>query len=254
MDDYVTRGDMLRARRQAKGPIKSFFTMRNITGKLLGINITLFLLQAIIGDSFTEALLLSSQNVLAEPWTVVTAMFLHGGFMHLLFNMYALMIFGSLVERKIGSKRFFWTYMISGVIASIIFAIATPAGKAVGASGAIMAVLGLVIMLMPNLQVLLFFAIPMSMRTAGIIFALIDLVGFVSGGTGIAHIAHLAGLACGLGVGYYLKRKRKEFGQRFERKGSPYRRPRQQSRYYDSEKTIELTKDDIDNYFKYGKI
>ena len=232
---------------------KSGFQLKNITLKLLAINVVIFLVQAII-PKFTEMFALVSSEIATRPWTLLTSMFLHGGFAHLLFNMYALFLFGSLIERKIGSKRFLGVYLISGILASLIFALATPEGVAVGASGAIMAVLGLVIMLLPDLQVLFFFVIPMSMRTAGIIFALIDLVGFVSGGTGIAHIAHLAGLACGLAFGYYLKKKKKQFGRNFGKKGRQYRQSNRRSPYYDNERTIELSKDDIDNYFKYGRI
>ncbi|MGM5481347.1 MAG: rhomboid family intramembrane serine protease [Nanobdellota archaeon] len=232
---------------------KSGFQLKNITLKLIVINVIIFLVQVSV-PRFTEMFKLISADVLFRPWILFTSMFLHGGFTHLLFNMYALFLFGSLIERKIGSKRFLGAYILSGLIASLAFTLATPAGSAVGASGAIMAVLGLVIMLLPDLQVLFFFVIPMSMRTAGIIFALIDLFGFAFGGTGIAHIAHLAGLACGLAFGYYLKKKKKDFSRNFGNRGRQYRQSSQRRPYYDSERTIELTKDDVDNYFKYGKL
>ncbi|MGM5480716.1 MAG: rhomboid family intramembrane serine protease [Nanobdellota archaeon] len=234
------------------GRQNTFF--KNIAGKLLGINIIVFLLQMAFDPWFTQNFALVSSEIAQKPWMLLTSMFLHGGFTHILFNMYALFIFGGLIERRIGSKRFLWVYLGSGLIASLIFALATPEGMAVGASGAIMAVLGLVIILMPELKVLFFFVIPMSMRTAGIIFALIDLIGFVAGGTGIAHIAHLAGLTCGLLVGWYLKRKKKEYQKSTARKSRSYRQSSRKSPYYDSEKTIELTKDDVDDYFKYGKL
>ncbi|MFP4119049.1 MAG: rhomboid family intramembrane serine protease [Candidatus Woesearchaeota archaeon] len=239
--------------KQAVYKRKRGFQLKNVTLKLLAINVFIFLVQVSV-PRFTDMFALVASDVASRPWMLFSAMFLHGSFAHLLFNMYALFLFGSLIERKIGSKRFLLAYLISGIAASLIFALATPEGVAVGASGAIMAILGLVIMLMPDLQVLFFFVVPMSMRTAGIIFAIIDLVGFVSGSSGIAHIAHLAGLACGLAYGYYLKKKKKQFGRNFGNRGSQYRQSARRGPYYDNERTIELTKDDVDNYFKYGKL
>jgi hypothetical protein len=203
--------------------------------------------------------------------------------------MYALLIFGPLVERKIGSKRFIIAYLISGLFAGIIYSLyytfikGLPQTSALGASGAIMGLLGLVIILLPNLRVLFFFVIPMSMRTAGIIFALLDLAGFLGVNDGIAHLAHLSGLAIGLLFGWlYLTTLRnylrKPFrGSRFSssfgfstRGGSLFRILNKNSkiesvksakgsnfgkssRVKQNKDTIELTKDDLDNYFKYGK-
>ncbi|MFP4524326.1 MAG: rhomboid family intramembrane serine protease [Candidatus Woesearchaeota archaeon] len=240
--------------RSQRSALQGVFRMRNVAIKLLLVNVVVFFLQGLLGRGFTTSLALVGADVLSRPWILFTSMFLHGSFTHLLFNMYALFLFGTLIERRIGSRRFLWAYLISGVVASAIFTLANPSGMAVGASGAIMAVLGLVIMLMPDLKVLFFFVIPMSMRTAGVIFALIDLVGFVSGGTGIAHAAHLGGLACGLAYGYYLKRKGRSFKKGFQDQGRRFREPKRRSPYYDDERTIELSQDDIDQYYKYGRL
>jgi len=89
---------------------------------LIIVNIVFFLLQKAI-PGFTETLLLVSDDVLLRPWILVTSMFLHGSFMHLLFNMYALYIFGPLVEKKIGSKRFLYLYFAGGIIAALAFSV-----------------------------------------------------------------------------------------------------------------------------------
>lgn len=227
---------------------------------LIIINVVIYLFQIAI-PKITEMFKLTSAIVWHQPWTLVTAMFLHGSFSHLLFNMYALLLFGPLVERKIGVKRFLVLYFVSGIVASLA-ALYYP--SALGASGAIMGVLGMVIMLFPDLRVLFFFVIPMSMRTAGIIFAAIDLLGFFAGGSSVAHLAHLAGLAVGIGYGYYLLTKKKKFIFNFTAKSNPSGpeyssvRSRTQKSSANSnssyEQTIELTKDDIDNYYKYGKL
>jgi membrane associated rhomboid family serine protease len=270
--------------------IKSF-RLRNVALWLIGINVFVFILQSIIGDSFTNTFMLVAGDLFARPWILLTSMFLHGSLTHLFFNMYALLIFGPLLERQIGSKRLLISYLVSGLFAGIIyslyytFIVGAPNTSALGASGAIMGFLGLVIMLLPKLKVLFFFIIPMDMRTAGIIFALIDLFGFIVPGDGIAHLAHLAGLAAGLMIGYFLVLQRKKYAKRFtgqsnnnyfkggfgprikvkvHRTQFGQRRPsgntnetRTRTKKASSgnyEETIELTKDDLDNYFKYGRI
>ncbi len=230
----------------------------NISFKLIGINVVVFILQTLLGTWFTETFKIVAGDIFSRPWIMFTAMFLHGSSTHLLFNMYALFLFGNLIERRIGSKRFLIVYLISGVFASFAFSIfnltitGMPQASAVGASGAIMAVLGLVIMLLPDLKVLFFFVIPMDMRTAGIIFALIDLFGLVTGGTGIAHIAHLAGLACGVGYGYFLIKKRDSFKSNFSSK-SKFSGTNRTS-YSNKGRTIEMDEEDIEKYVKYGKL
>ncbi len=250
---------------------KSGFKLKNVTFILLGLNIAMYMFQSIFGDVFTSSLMLVSGDIFTRPWIMLSSMFLHGGSWHLLFNMYALFIFGPLIERRIGSKRFLGAYLFSGILASLIygsfntFIMNAPNAAAVGASGAIMALLGLTIILLPHLIFLFFFVIPMSMRTAGIVFALMDLIGFITpSNTGIAHLAHLVGLGCGLLFGWYLLKKKKVFVQQFTRTGprvkvfmgkmkkTPPPNNKQQSSLHDD--TIELSKDDVDNYFKYGRL
>ncbi|MCD4666859.1 rhomboid family intramembrane serine protease [archaeon] len=189
---------------------KSSFLFGNVVTILLAINVLAFILQWII-PGFTDLFVLVSKDVLARPWILLTSMFLHGSLPHLLFNMYALFIFGSLIEQKIGSKRFSFVYFLSGILASLLFTVLMPSSAALGASGAVMGILGVTIMLMPDLRVLFFFFIPMSLRTAGIVFILIDVLGaFGIGIPGIANVAHLAGVAVGLIYGYYLLKNRKK--------------------------------------------
>ncbi|MFP4567429.1 MAG: rhomboid family intramembrane serine protease [Candidatus Woesearchaeota archaeon] len=159
---------------------------------ILGLNVVVYLFQFLLGDSFTRLFYIVPGDVLSRPWTLITSMFLHGGPAHLIFNMYALLIFGGLIEQRIGSKRFVLSYLVAGIFAGGLYSIFSQS-PALGASGAIMSVLGLAIMLLPDLQVLFFFVVPMSLRTAGIIFALIDVFGLFNPSSGIAHIAHLGG-------------------------------------------------------------
>lgn len=223
---------------------------------LVGANILMFILQLLFGIGFkqftqapfTQLLLLKSSVLWSQPWRLLTSMFLHGGFWHIFFNMYALLIFGPLIEQRIGMKRFFLVYFVAGLFAGIIASFFYP--LVLGASGAIMGILGLVIMLLPKMRVLFFFFIPMTMRTAGILFALLDVFAIFPG---IAHAAHLAGLAVGLLFGWYFVAKRKKFQENFAKK-SPRGAQVFRKTSSSDDKTIELTKDELDEYFRYGKI
>ncbi|MFO8015687.1 MAG: rhomboid family intramembrane serine protease [Candidatus Woesearchaeota archaeon] len=175
-------------------------------------------------------------------------MFLHAGPAHLLFNMYVLFIFGPLVEDRIGSRRFLLVYLLSGLIAALLSTFFYEA--ALGASGAIMGIIGVTIMILPDLQVLFLFAIPMSMRTAGIILAAVDIFGIFTP-TGVANIAHLAGMGTGLLYGFYLVSKRKKFRKRFNE--SPEKnKSRRAGRAGGHEP--DMSHDDLDEYLKYGRI
>ncbi|RMF55096.1 rhomboid family intramembrane serine protease [Candidatus Woesearchaeota archaeon] len=220
------------------------FKVQNAAIVIVVVNILFFILQQVLGSRFTEAFILVSKDAFARPWILLTSMFLHANSTHLLFNMYALFVFGPLIEQRIGSKRFLFVYFLSGIVAALASIPFYP--RALGASGAIMGILGVTIMLMPDLRVLLFFMIPMSLRTAGIIFALIDIFGiFVP--NGVANIAHLAGLGCGLGFGYYLLRKKKDFTRKF------VERPKK-AKMYGNEVSIELSDEEIDDYIRYGRL
>ena len=233
--------------------------------QLMIANVIIFILQSFM-PLFTETFVLNSANAFAQPWTLVSAMFLHGSFSHLLFNMYALLIFGPLIERSIGTKRFWLLYFGAGILASLGFVIYRElilgmSSSALGASGAVMGILGMVIMLFPKMKVLFFFFVPMSMRTAGILFAAIDLFGAFNPASNIAHVAHLAGLVVGLIYGWQLLKKGKQFKRKFgartssftEAGAAPKARASTRTGQQKYEDTIELSKDDLDKYYKFGK-
>ncbi len=181
-------------------------------------NILFFILQVILGRmgiNFTEAFMLISSDIFSRPWILLTSMFLHGGLNHILFNMYALILFGPLLEYKIGAKKFLFIYLLSGIVAAFFSSFFYT--RALGASGAIMGMLGAIIILMPNLRLLFLFFIPMPLWIAGVIWILIDFFGIFMP-SNIANIAHLVGIACGLLFGLYLKRQRKQYNKKFTSK------------------------------------
>jgi len=217
---------------------------------LIVANIFVFGLQMIFKSSVNSFILVSS-DIITRPWIILSSMFMHASPTHLLFNMYALFLFGNLVEQRIGTKRFVGLYFASGIVAAIGFSvfrelILNNTGAALGASGAIMGILGMTIMIFPNLKVLFFFVIPMSMRTAGIIFALIDVFGIFYP-SGIANTAHLAGLAVGLLYGWYLLSKKKKITVQIINK--PFKKSKQKEKG-----NIMLTSEEIEEYMKNGRL
>jgi membrane associated rhomboid family serine protease len=122
----------------------------------------------------------------------------------------------------IGKKRFLWLYLIAGIFAGLLFVVlagffgnsdfgaklfGSPLTYAVGASGAIFALAGLLAVLTPRLNFLLFFIIPLPAWIAVILAMVIMWVASASLGLPIGNTAHLGGLLIGLGYGFYLKRK-----------------------------------------------
>jgi len=191
------------------------------TSILIGVNVVAFVLLSILGFSpfkpcedtvckfvaLQPALILTGENI----WTFVSSVFMHAGLGHLFVNMVSLMFIGNFVEKLIGKKRFIWLYFAGGLFAGLFFVlIALATGSdlnvyAVGASGAIFALGGLLAVLTPRLPVLVFFVIPMPVWAA-MIFLMFGLLARSLGlGLPIGNTAHLGGLIIGVGYGFYLK-------------------------------------------------
>lgn len=169
---------------------------------ICAICIVVFLLQVIV-SGFTEMFLLNSQ-AFYQPWRFVTAIFLHGDISHLLFNLLALALFGSVLERMIGSRRFLLVFFVTGILANLISVFFYNAS--LGASGAIFGVIGVLILLNPKLKVWIYF-MPLPIWAAGIVWVIGDLIGiFVP--NGIANLAHLSGIAFGIVFGIIFRKYR----------------------------------------------
>jgi len=137
---------------------------------------------------------------LFKPYQLVTHMFAHGGFFHILFNMYALWLFGAALEKMWGPKRFLIFYFVCGLAAGVAEMFLVPIGFAIGASGAIMGLLAAFAYTFPNIQFyILPIPFPIKAKYLAIIYAAFDLFGQFSGfGGDVAHFAHLGGLVMGL--------------------------------------------------------
>ena len=156
-----------------------------------------------------------------EPWQVITHMFMHGGVGHLFFNMFALVVFGSALEKVWGSKRFLQFYLLCGIGAFLIFeatvgyslyniygqiSFEQSTGLVIGASGAVYGLLLGFGMLFPNTELMLLFPpIPIKAKYFVIIYGLLELSMAMSNNQGdnVAHVAHLGGMV----IGYILIKK-----------------------------------------------
>jgi len=196
-----------------------------VTKNLIIINVIIFA-ASLINENFmigTSALFYPTSPFF-HWWQVVTHMFLHGGFWHIFFNMYTLFIFGSVVERYLGPKKFLLFYFVCGLGAVALhlgveylqmqsFMQSAADGSAtavqriqdlkmtptVGASGAIYGVLMGYAMLFPESRMtLLFPPVTLSAKWMVVAFAAIELLTGVTGwASGIAHFAHLGGMLIG---------------------------------------------------------
>jgi len=149
-------------------------------------------------------------NFTFQIWQPFTAMWMHGGFIHLAINMFVLWSFGRTMQSIWGDKKFLLLYVLSGLGGGLLMLMfssiyAYPVG--VGASGAICGLMGAMVVLQPDSKVLLFFFIPVKIKPMVIWFGVISLVLAVTNfNFGIGNAAHLGGLI----VGYLLTRYWKE--------------------------------------------
>lgn len=131
-------------------------------------------------------------------WQVFTYMYDHHDVFHLVSNLFGLYVFGPDVERVMGPRRFFAYYTTCGLGAAITACVGYPNGIILGASGAFYGILLAFAVLFPYRPVLIFFMAPIEARWLAIIYGLIDVFGGLQGTSGVAHFAHLGGLATGL--------------------------------------------------------
>jgi membrane associated rhomboid family serine protease len=146
--------------------------------------------------------------------SAVSAMFLHGGWLHLLGNMLFLFVFGNNVEDRLGRLRFLFWYLAWGLVATYAFAATMPSSTSVvvGASGAIAGVLGAYLVLFPRARVVslvpFFFFIPARLPAWLVLGSWFVLQWFyaagggVTEGSGVAYLAHVAGFVAGVLVGW----------------------------------------------------
>jgi len=180
------------------------YTYSNAAAYLVAVNVIVFIAVRYVHPVINGVSLvywLSLVPVLLRPWQFVTYMFVHMDFMHLFFNMYALLMFGVLLERTIGTREFLLFYFVSGVLGGVIsYFVYTATGNTMlvilGASGAVYALLFLTSVMYPHGRILLFFILPLKMPVAVLLFIILEVFYQVAETTGgVAHLVHLASIA-----------------------------------------------------------
>lgn len=194
-----------------------------VTVGLIVVNVLVFLYELSLGanlDSFLGAFAAQSSEIRAGQalYTLITSIFLHSGWLHLIFNMLYLWIFGDNVESELGHGLYLIFYLVGGIVASLVFAFMTGPSNvpALGASGAIGAVLGAYIVMFPNERIRALIPLGRAM-TMGYVPALVligvwaigqfiggfNTVGSTEGGVG--YWAHIGGFVFGALVGLLMR-------------------------------------------------
>jgi membrane associated rhomboid family serine protease len=189
-----------------------------VTGILIAFNVLVFLYQASLGPyrlaAFVETFGIIPDAISGRLYTLLTSMFLHGGWMHLIGNMLFLWVFGRNLEDLIGSSRFLGFYVLCGLAAAVVQVIANPYSRipTIGASGAIAGVMGAYLIKFPRARIVTLIPIFVFITTMEIPAALMLIWWFViqlaSGvgslattdytGGGIAWFAHVGGFVAGM--------------------------------------------------------
>lgn len=185
-----------------------------VTRALLIANVGAFAVQQLYGgDVMLDALALWPLGPLFQPWQLVSYAFLHSGWLHLGFNMFALWMFGAELERVLGGRRFVALYFASVLTAAFAQLAVTWLTRGqyptVGASGGLFGVLLGFALLFPQRRItLLFPPIPLPAWLFVTIYGAIELyLGVTGTASGVAHFAHLGGMLGGYLVFAYWRRQ-----------------------------------------------
>jgi len=183
--------------------------MLPVTTALIATNVAMFLLQSVAPGAFVALALWPLGGFMAGEgtgfglWQLVTYGFLHGSPLHLAFNMFALYMFGSAIERVFGARRYLIYYLVcvvSAAITQLVFAsVSGVVYPTVGASGGVFGLLLAYAKYFPNNRIMLLFPpIPMPARVFVALYAVLELfLGVSRAEGGVAHFAHLGGLVGG---------------------------------------------------------
>lgn len=198
--------------------LKKEFKEGSILNKLIYINVGFFLLFSILGvfsfmfqfdiKPILNKLLLPADNntLLYQPWTFISYMFLHNGFLHLLFNMIWLHFGGRIFLQYLQPRQLLTTYILGGISGGLLFILAfnyVPAlqsltldAKAVGASASVLAIMIAIATYSPNYSVTVPFIGIVKLKQIAFICILLDILSIPNGNAG-GHIAHLGGAIFG---------------------------------------------------------
>ena len=170
-----------------------------VTFGIIGVTVLVYLLQILPGSPVTALGVYRPGLTVVQPWTMLTALFLHASPLHILFNMYSLFVFGPILERMLGRGRFAALYLISGFGGSVAVLLLSPLGGVLGASGAIFGLMGA------------FFVISRRLGGNNVQIFVVIAINLVSGFLipGVSWQAHVGGLVVGAAIAFiYLQTRR----------------------------------------------
>jgi len=175
---------------------------------LIVINLLIFIVTVIIDRANPDFIYytfgLSQATFLERPWTLVTSMFIHASLWHIFANMLTLYFFGSYLNRLLGTWKFLIIYFAGGIAGGIAYLLLAPSYSiAVGASGAVFALGGVLAVMRPKLRVIVF-PIPAPLPLWIAIIGTFAIFSFLPN---VAWQGHLGGLVLGLIAGYFLRRR-----------------------------------------------
>jgi len=174
---------------------------------LIGLNVLLFII-TLTEPGLVLFLGLVPAGILVRPWTILTSLFLHGSIGHILGNMITLYFFGRYLRSLVGDKNFLTVYFIGGMLGNACYMLlAPPLSLVIGASGAVFAIGGVLAMMRPKLRVLVF-PVPVPLPLWAAIVGGFIIISFFPN---VAWQAHLGGLAFGLVIGYFFRRREQSF-------------------------------------------
>lgn len=166
---------------------------------LVAVSVVVWLLDQVTGRALTGAMLYFAPVADTQPWRIVTGLFVHSSFFHILFNMWALWIFGRMLENILGTWRFLALFFLSGLGGDLAVTLLSPGSPVVGASGAIFGLFAA------------FFVIQRSLGYNAVqllvIMGLNLIVGFLPG-TNISWQAHIGGIVLGFITGFVFSKTR----------------------------------------------
>lgn len=167
--------------------------------RIIFANAAVFLAQQAF-PHLTASLVVVPALMFQEPWTIITSMFAHAGWFHIIFNMWTLYLFGPRVEERLGGWSFLGLYFASGIGGSLLSFVMPDARNVpvLGASGAIMGVAVVFARFWPRVRFYFYGLFPLEAWLLILVYIGLDVSGALGiGGAGIAHFAHLGGAAAG---------------------------------------------------------
>lgn len=201
--EYKEKKQKIQKRKENLYKFTSIGNSVNSVRNLIIINVILFVVSFYFIPSIIPNLAVYNiTDANFAIWQPLTSMFLHGGILHIAFNMFMLWSFGNQLDQILGTKKFLQLYLLSGLASGILWMF-FGAGAAVGASGALCGLLAAYVFIAPETKALLFFFIPVKIKNLvygfaafSLVFGLLSLVN-PSYGFGIGHFGHLGGLIGG---------------------------------------------------------